>query len=157
MVDLFKLVILYILNGNCIYFFRLLDYDRNNNFLDEDDKENPACEAKHLPFPWPEDGDYDRSVSISSKVPTLNSVTINMYFIKQYSSGVGLSEFEAVNQHGYAMAREYFLASLREKVDEGNSLFFYHGQVNSEMTKALTYFVKLCVCFNGLIVQSECE
>ena len=144
------------LNGD-VFSCRLTNYERNNNFFDAGINTS-STQSTAPPYPWPTYESAYKSVSPSSMPPNINSVFINSYFLRQYSSdGVGLSEFHSVNSHGYTMAMEKFLAAMTEVKDEGNSVIFYRGQVNSEMTKALTYFVRVCVQTDGRIVQSECE
>lgn len=52
------------------------------------------------------------------------------------------------------MASEYLVALVS---CTQNNLFFYKGQVRSEVTKALSYFVCIAIESDGKIIQSICE
>lgn len=118
----------------------------------ENDK-NENC-SNDVGLPWPLDVVF-QSVCNSSVLPNINIVNIQEYFESVYSYEEGRSTCQMVHRKGYGMMDKNFLAALQECQDE--DMYFYHGQVNSEYTKRLTYFTKLVVHQNGNIMESSCE
>lgn len=103
---------------------------------------------------WPPDESFG-SVQKSTVVPQIDIVHINQYFLQLYKEQEGMSMYAAVHRKGFNMMRENFLTSL--VVSNYKELFFYRAQVNSEMTKSLTYFVKLVINLEGNIIEGSCE
>lgn len=103
---------------------------------------------------WPPDNTFC-SVQKESAVPQIDIVDINEYFLRVYKGQEGMSMYSAVHRKGFNMMKENFLISLIQSVDK--NLFFYRGQVNSEMTKSLTYFVRLIINLEGSILEGNCE
>lgn len=102
---------------------------------------------------WPPDKSFT-SVNQSSIVPVMDIVHINQYFLQVYKEPEGMNMYAAVHRKGYAMMKNNFMTAL---VESKKVLYFYRGQVNSEMTKNLTYFVKLVIDCAGNIIEGSCE
>ena len=66
-----------------------------------------------------------------------------------------MSECEAVHKKSYNMMEQEFLRALTEAKE--SDYYFYRGQVNSQFTKSLSYFVLRALNLDGNIVQSQCE
>lgn len=105
--------------------FRLIAYDRNNNFVDV------VEEVDEITF---------ESVDHKSVIPQIDIVHINNYFLKVYNTPEGMSTYAALHRKGYGMMKQSFLSALVHA--KCNNHHYYQGQVNSEMTKSLSYFIK---------------
>lgn len=66
-----------------------------------------------------------------------------------------MSMYQAVHRKGFNMMKEEFLLAL--VVSNNKEYCFFRAQVNSEMTKSLTYFVKLALNQEGQIIEGTCE
>lgn len=66
-----------------------------------------------------------------------------------------MSTFAAVHRKGYGMMKDFFLSALVHV--KQNNHHYYRGQVNSEMTKNLTYFIRMVIHEEGEIVEENCE
>lgn len=137
-----------------LFNFRLAAYDRNNNFqMTLSVEESSAIiDASHIQWP---PGDTFNSVQVTSIVPSIDIVHINNYFLKVYKFEEGMSMCATVHRKGYNMMKSNFLLALTES--KNDEYVFYRAQVNSEMTKALTYFVKLVLVLDGSIAEASCE
>lgn len=105
-------------------------------------------------LPWPSESSF-QSVDFKCTCPKIDIVNINEYFLKVYNTPEGMSTFAAVHRKGYGMMKDLFLTALVYSLY--NNHHCYRGQVNSEMTKNLTYFVKVIIHDNGEIVEGNCE
>ncbi|XP_044757706.1 uncharacterized protein LOC123315871 [Coccinella septempunctata] len=131
---------------------RLQDYDRNDNFIgnSEEGIQNDLVYAVE----WPLDSSYS-SVTSKSAAPDVDIVNINTYFLEAYRDNVGMTECAAVHRKGYNMMMNEYLVALVTCTK--NSFLFYRGQVHSENTKTLTYFMSIAFESDGKIVQSMCK
>lgn len=127
-------------------------YDRNNNFQ-YNNLEGPVVETS-LNILWPPNEDFT-TLRLISALPPIDIVHINNYFLSIYKLEEGMSTYTAVHRKGYSMMKNNFLLAVVEA--NRAEYHFYRAQVNSEMTKALTYYVKLVLCINGSIVEASCE
>lgn len=138
-----------------IFYFRLVAYDRNNNFqcnaLEGHDVVDPISLSGIL---WPSNESFT-SLQQTSAVPQIDIVHINNYFLSVYKLAEGISMCAAVHRKGYSMMKNNFLLAVVESKSDENH--FYRAQVNSEMTKALTYYVKLVISIDGSISEASCE
>ena len=105
-------------------------------------------------IPWPPNSTF-KSVSNYSQVPALDIVNLNEYFSSVYNAKEGHTRYQMIHRKGYSMMDQNFLGACIEAWD--GDMVFYHGQVNSEYTKQLTYFTKVVIHMNGRILESTCE
>ena len=105
-------------------------------------------------IPWPPNSTF-KSVSNYSQVPVLDVVNLNEYFASVCNAKEGHTRYQILYRKGYSMMDQNLLGACIEAWDRNT--VFYHGQVNSEYTKQLTYFTKVVIHMDGHILESTCE
>ncbi|XP_048487174.1 uncharacterized protein LOC125490849 [Plutella xylostella] len=141
-------------NSYVFSFYRLKDYDRNSNFVGNLEDSIVQQNDSVYTVEWPSDALYS-SVNSKSETPDLDIVNITTYFLGVYTDNVGMTEYAAVQRKGYNMMMNEYLMALVTSIQ--NDVLFYRGQVHSENTKSLSYFVNIAIKTNGNVVQSMCE
>lgn len=92
------------------FFYRLQDYDRNNNFIGNIEDEILHNDLLYT-VEWPPDSLYN-SVTAKSASPDLDIVNITTYFLEIYKDNVGMTEYAAVHRKGYNMMMNEYLMAL---------------------------------------------